>query len=48
MSTKEQVLAALLEAEGSVSGEWLARKLQLSRNAVWKAINQLREDGYQI
>lgn len=48
MSTKEQVLAALLEAEGPVSGEWLARKLQISRNAVWKAINQLREEGHQI
>lgn len=48
MSTKERVLAALQEAEGSVSGECLARELMVSRSAVWKAIEQLREDGHEI
>lgn len=48
MSTKEMVLAALQEAEGFVSGEALATALQISRNAVWKAIGQLREDGLEI
>lgn len=48
MSTKERVLLALLEAQTAVSGEWLARKLGISRNSVWKAIEALRADGYEI
>lgn len=48
MSTREDVLAALLEADEAVSGEWLARKLGLSRNSVWKAISQLRQEGHEI
>lgn len=48
MSTKEQVLAALEGAEGSLSGEWLAQELQVSRSAIWKAISQLREEGFEI
>lgn len=47
MNTKEAVLAALLEGE-SISGERLARRLDISRSAVWKAIAQLREDGYEV
>ena len=45
MSTREKVLAVLQETDGAVSGEWLARKLGISRNSVWKAIGQLREEG---
>ena len=41
MSTIDDVLAALTQADAPVSGEWLARKLGVTRNAVWKAINQL-------
>ncbi len=48
MSTKEQVLYALLEENKAVSGEKLARRLGVSRTAVWKAISQLRRDGYRI
>lgn len=48
MSTKDLVLAALMEAEEDMSGERLARKLGVSRNAVWKAIEALRGDGYEI
>ena len=48
MSTREKVLSALLEADNAVSGEWMARKLGISRNSVWKAIGQLREEGYSI
>ncbi len=48
MSTKEQVLYSLMEENNSVSGEKLARKLGVSRTAVWKAIVQLRNDGYRI
>lgn len=48
VTTVNRVLAALIEADGVVSGEWLARKLGVTRNAVWKAIARLREEGYQI
>ena len=48
MSTKNDVLAALLEEDAAISGERLARKLGISRNSVWKAIEQLRADGYTI
>lgn len=46
--TKEQVLQWLLEADKPVSGAALANHLGLSRNSVWKAIEQLREEGYDI
>lgn len=48
MSTKNEVLTALLAEETAISGERLARKLGISRNSVWKAIEQLRADGYVI
>ena len=48
MSTKEQVLYTLLEENKAVSGEKLARRLGVSRTAVWKAITQLRREGYKI
>jgi len=48
MSTKNDVLRTLMEAEGSISGERLARRLGVSRNSVWKAIGQLRQEGYAI
>ena len=49
MVTDEMVLAALKEEEGRlVSGAELARRLGVSRAAVWKHINQLRDVGYGI
>ena len=48
MSTKNDVLAELLSQPKAVSGEWMARRLGVSRNAVWKAIGQLRSEGYGI
>ena len=49
MALKEEVLALLEETRGNhVSGEDMADRLCISRNAVWKAIQQLREDGYEI
>ncbi len=49
MTSKEKVLE-LLENNKSdyVSGEAIATELGLSRNAVWKAINELRKQGYDI
>ena len=48
MSTREEVLRALMAQGGSISGERLARKLGISRNSVWKAIQHLRAEDYQI
>lgn len=49
MQVKDRVLAALEASRGTyLSGQALAQQLQVSRNAVWKAISQLRESGYPI
>ena len=48
MSTKNDVLSALMETEDAISGERLARRLAVSRNTVWKAIEQLRAEGYEV
>lgn len=31
-----------------LSGEWIGKRLGVSRNAVWKAMRSLQEDGYRI
>ena len=46
--TLRKVLSGLLKANGYVSGGALARAVGVSRNTVWKAVEQLRTDGYQI
>lgn len=47
--TKDGVLEILWEnADAYISGAELARRLSLSRTAVWKGIEQLRADGYII
>lgn len=49
MSTKEKIIRALEEAKGEyVSGESLADQFGLSRNAIWKGINELKKNGYPI
>ena len=49
MQVKDRVLEALEGHRGTYfSGEALAKELQVSRNAVWKAIRQLRDQGYPI
>ena len=49
MTTKEKLLALLEDNKGTFfSGEEIARTLQVSRAAVWKAVSALREDGYTI
>lgn len=46
---KERVLALLTERAGEhISGEKMSEALGVSRAAVWKAIDALREDGYII
>ena len=44
----DQVLQLLREADGYVSGEVMSRQLGISRAAVWKVIQTLREEGYEI
>lgn len=49
MNTKDRILALLEKSKGQiVSGQDIADKLKISRNAVWKAISTLRQEGYQI
>lgn len=49
MGIKESVMKALSQADGIYrSGESLAKELGVSRNAVWKAIQALREEGCAI
>ena len=49
MTTKEKVLKLLVDAKGqAVSGETLAAECGVSRAAVWKAVNALREAGNSI
>lgn len=49
MNIQSKVLQILEEKKGSpVSGSALAKKLCVSRNAVWKAVNSLREKGYSV
>lgn len=48
MNGTEQILELLEEADGPLSGEEMAQRLGISRNSVWKAVQRLREDGYEI
>lgn len=49
VSVKDRVLLILEENKGAtISGEALARALNVSRAAVWKAIKSLQEEGYEI
>ena len=47
--SREKVLSLLLEqGDRYVSGEAMSRALGISRAAVWKAIEALRQEGYVI
>lgn len=48
MSTKEMILAVLESSDGFVSGETLSRQCGISRTAIWKQIQKLQQEGYQI
>ena len=48
MDRKKEILKRLTETEGYVSGQELCRMLQVSRTAVWKIIQKLKEEGYPI
>ncbi|MCF7855180.1 MAG: biotin--[acetyl-CoA-carboxylase] ligase [Candidatus Pacebacteria bacterium] len=46
--TTQRIVQILRNAEGAVSGECIRQTLGLSRAAVWKHIQSLREYGYRI
>lgn len=49
MKTKDIVLKELEKNRANyISGQELAEKLNISRTAIWKAINTLKESGFQI
>ena len=48
MTTKEEILNCLRICDRYVSGEELSDSLGVSRTAVWKNINTLRNSGYEI
>ena len=49
MGTKEQLLRLLEDnRERHVSGAAMAKAIGVSRNAVWKAVEALRAEGYAI
>ena len=49
MQVKEAVAACLTQADGQFcSGAVLAKKLGVSRNAVWKAVQALQNEGFPI
>lgn len=45
---KTEILKILRESGEYVSGQQLCEELGVSRTAVWKAVNQLKEEGYQV
>ncbi len=49
MTLRERILEALMEAKGNfVSGEKLALRFGVSRAAVWKTVNALRKEAYEV
>ncbi len=49
MSSKDKILQILLDNKGEyVSGESIADTLQVTRNAIWKCINNLKAEGVEI
>lgn len=45
---RTELLTALKEADDYVSGQELCEKFGVSRTAIWKAVNQLKQAGYEI
>ena len=45
---KGEVLKALRETDGYISGQELCDRFAVSRTAIWKVIHQLKEEGYEI
>lgn len=48
ISVMRELILSILQKEKHISGEVLGKRLNISRAAVWKHINELRHLGYQI
>lgn len=48
MDIKTRVLMELKGAKTYVSGQYICERCGVSRTAIWKAINQLKDEGYEI
>lgn len=46
--TQNKIIEFLRASDGYISGEVISRQLNLSRAAIWKSIEELRRDGYDI
>lgn len=47
-STRKQLIELLQKQKGHISGQQLSEALDISRTAVWKHMNELKKDGYEI
>lgn len=45
---KTEILSMLRETDGYISGQQICEQFQVSRTAVWKVMEQLKAEGYQI
>ncbi len=45
---KAEILALLRESDAYISGQELCSRFGVTRSAVWKAIHQLKKEGYEI
>ena len=45
---KAEILRLLKASQGFISGQQLCEQFQVSRTAVWKVIDQLKKEGYEI
>ncbi len=45
---KTEILKCLKESKDYLSGEMISQKFGVSRTAIWKYMNQLRQEGYEI
>ena len=45
---KSEILRLLKENDAYISGQQLCERFHVSRTAVWKVIEQLKKEGYQI
>ena len=45
---KAEIIRLLKECDGYLSGQQICDRFQVSRTAVWKVIEQLKKEGYQI
>ncbi len=48
MNKKTEILRLLKDTDGYLSGQELCERFHVSRTAIWKVMEQLKKEGYQI